>query len=79
MFTTLQNLQHHVWTLYGDSTMWVGTKIWAVPVAGISQGNEAGPQIWVVVSTPILNLLRQEGYGATFQALVSRDLIQFIR
>jgi len=78
MFTTLQNLQQYVWTLYGNSTMWVGTEIWVVPVAGIGQGNGAGPQIWAVVSTPILNLLRQEGYGAALQASVSGDLIQFI-
>ncbi len=57
MFTTLQNLQHHVQTFYGDSTVWVGMDIWAVPVLGIRQGNGAGPQIWAVVSTPILDLL----------------------
>jgi len=59
--------------------MWAGTEIWAVPVVGIGQGNGAGLQIWAVVSTPILNLLQQEGYGAAFQALVSGDLIQFVR
>ncbi len=58
--------------------MWVGTKIWAVPVAGIGQGNEAGPQIWVVVSTPILDLLQQEGYGTAFKAAISGDQIQFV-
>jgi len=71
MFTTIQNLQHHIRTLYGDSTMWAGTEIWAVPVVGIGQGNGAGPQIWAVVSTPILDLLRQEGYGTAFKATIS--------
>jgi len=78
MFTTIQNLQHHVWTLYRDSKLWAGTEIWVVPVAGIGQGNGAGPQIWAVVSAPILNLLRQEGYGAAFKAAISRDQIQFV-
>jgi len=77
MFTTIQNLQHHVWTLYGDSTLWAGTEIWAVLVPGIGQGNGARPQIWAVISTPILNLLRQEGYGAAFKATISSDQIQF--
>jgi len=78
-FTTIQNLQHHgVQTLYGDSTLWVGTEIWVVPVAGIGQGNGARPQIWVVISTPILNLLRQEGYGMAFKAAISSDQIQFV-
>jgi len=78
MFSMLQNLQHHVWTLYGDSTIWAGTKIWAVPVVGIGQGNGTGLQIWAVVSTPILDLLQEEGYGAAFKAVVSGDNIQFV-
>lgn len=32
---------------------------------GILQGNGAGPIIWAMVSTPILNKLKQQGYGAT--------------
>jgi len=71
MFTTLQNLQHHVRMFYRDSSTWEGNKVWAVLVAGIGQGNGAGPQIWAVVSTLILDLLRQEGYGAAFKAAVS--------
>jgi len=78
LFTTRQNLQHHVRMLYRDSTTWEGNKVWAVPVAGIGQGNGAGPQIWAVISTLILDLLWQEGYGAAFKAAVSGDQIQFI-
>jgi len=66
--------------LYGNSTIWEGNEIWAVPVAGIGQGNGAGPQIWAAVSTPILDLLGQEGYhGAAFKAVVSGNQIQFVR
>jgi len=78
MFSTLQNLQHHIQMIYGDSTIWEGNEIWAVPVAGIGQGNGTGPQIWAVVSTPILDLLCQEGYGAAFKAVVSGNQIQFV-
>jgi len=31
-----------------------------VPIHGIGQGNGAGPAIWTVVSTPLLNLLREK-------------------
>jgi len=58
--------------------MWAGTEIWAVPVVGIGQGNGAGLQIWAVVSSLILDLLRQEGYGAAFKAAISSDQIQFV-
>jgi len=78
MFTTLQNLQYHIRTLSDNSTIWARTEIWVVPVAGIGQGNGAGPQIWAVISTPILDLLRQEGYGAVFKAAISSNQIQFI-
>jgi len=78
MFKTIQNLQHHIRMLYRDLTMWARTEIWAVPVAGIGQGNGAGPQIWAVVSTPILNLLRQEGYRAAFKAAIGGNQIWFI-
>jgi len=45
MFTTFQNLHHHVCTLYGDSEVWGSTEIWGMPVSGIGQGNSTGPQI----------------------------------
>jgi len=78
MFLILQNLQHHVHMLYRDSTIWAGNEIWAVPVMGIGQGNGTGPQSRAVISTPILDLLWQEGYGAAFKAVMSSDQIQFI-
>jgi len=68
----------HPHPIQGLTTMRVGTEIWATPVAGIGQGNRAGLQIWAVVSTPILNLLRQEGYGVTFKASISGDKIHFM-
>jgi len=61
---------------HGNSTMWAGTKIWAVPVMGIGQGNGAGPQIWVVVSTLILDFLWQEQHGTAFKAAISGNQIQ---
>jgi len=78
MFTTLQNLHHHVRTLYGNSEVWGSTNIWGVQVSGIGQGNGAGPQIWAVVSTPILDLLCQEKFRAAFKASISNNHIAFI-
>jgi len=78
MFTTLQNLHHHVHTLYRDSEIWGSTNIWGVPVSGIGQGNGARPQMWAVVSTPILNLMCHEGFGAAFKASISNNTISFV-
>jgi hypothetical protein len=35
-------------------------------------------QIWAVVSTPVLNMLRHEGYGAYFPPPVTDNTITFI-
>jgi len=58
--------------------VWGSTDIWGVLVSRIGQGNGAGPQIWAVVSTPILDLLRQEGFDTTFKASISNNIISFI-
>ena len=61
MFTTIQRLDHYIRTVYGDSKLSFSGKLWTVPIQGVGQGNGAGPQIWAVVSTPVLNMLRAEG------------------
>jgi hypothetical protein len=61
--TTLQEAVHFVRTGYGDSKSSYGGPVWIVPIHGIVQGNGAGPDIWVVVSTPLLNVLCQKGFG----------------
>jgi len=44
MVATLAQLQHHVWSVYGNSTSMQGQADWPEPVTGIGQGNGAGPQ-----------------------------------
>jgi hypothetical protein len=45
---------------------------------GVYQGNGAGPVIWAVVSSPVLQILRQEGYGAFFKAAISGEEIRLV-
>jgi hypothetical protein len=78
MFTTIQNLQHRIRTLHGDSELAFSGKLWAVPIQGMGQGNGAGPQIWAVVSTPVLNMLRHEGFGAYFRTAITGATISFV-
>jgi hypothetical protein len=65
MFDTIQHLEHHVRTVFGESSRGFRQQ-GNVPIQGVGQGNGAGPQIWALVSTPVLNMLRAEGLGATF-------------
>ena len=78
MFTTIQNLEHHVRTIYGDSTVSQGGTLWVLPVSGVGQGNGAGPSIWAVVSSPVLDMMRSMGFGAIFKTAMSGDKIQFV-
>ena len=61
MFTSIQNLQHRIRTVFGDSEVGFSGALYVVPIQGVGQGNGAGPQIWAVVSTPVLNMLRSLG------------------
>jgi len=61
MIKTLAQLQHHVHLAFGNSNSQAD---WSEPVAGIGQGNGAGLQIWVAVSTPLFKILMQDGFVA---------------
>lgn len=62
MSPIIKRTKHNVRTIYGDSTM----KYSALDCKGyhgILQGNGAGPCIWVMVSSPLLDHLRDTGHG----------------
>ena len=78
MFTTIQNLQHRIRTIFGDSEIGFSGATYVVPIQGVGQGNGAGPQIWAVVSTPVFNMLRSMGFGAYLKATISGDRVEFV-
>jgi len=78
LFTMLQDAFHRVCTGYGDSTQTYGGEVWLVPIHGIRQGNEAGPAIWAVVSSPLLNVLRAKGFGCEICCPLSQAFLKFV-
>jgi hypothetical protein len=68
---TLQNLEHFICTVYGDSEESYGGNLWVIPMQGVYQGNGAGTLIWVVVSSPLLDIIREEGFGTFFKTIIS--------
>jgi asparagine N-glycosylation enzyme membrane subunit Stt3 len=78
VFTTLQNLQHTVRTIYGDSKSEYGVILWAVPYSDVGQGNGAGTVIWEVVSTPVLKMIKDEGFGFMYKTSIERKEIHFV-
>jgi len=73
MIATLAQLKHHVRSAFGNSSISQGQEDWPEPAAGIGQGNGASPQIWAAVSTPLFEILREEGFVATFICALSKQ------
>jgi hypothetical protein len=65
MFDTIDQMRHYIRTAAGDSTTFYPSDIYSVRLHGILQGNGAGPFIWALVSTPILDRMRDKGHGVT--------------
>jgi hypothetical protein len=78
LFTTLQDAIHKVRTGFGDSQAHYGGPVWLVPIHGIGQGNGAGPSIWAIVSTPLLNVLRSKGFGCEVLCPLSSQFFKFV-
>ena len=71
-------MEHTVRTIYGDSETGYGGTLWVVPAHGLGQGNGAGPTIWAVVSTPLLNQMRKRGFGFFYLTCISNDELHFV-
>jgi hypothetical protein len=78
VFTTLQNLHHTVRKIYGDSKYGYGGTLWAVPYSGVGQGNGAGPAIWAVVITPVLKMMKDEGFGFMYKTIIEGKQLHFV-
>ena len=61
LFSTIRDMKHFIRTSYGDSRDSYTEQ--DVPFHGILQGNGAGPTIWAMVSTPLLDRMRDNGHG----------------
>lgn len=61
MFQTLQELNHHVRTAFGEKIQGYGAL--GIPLHGVGQGNGAGPAIWLAITIPLVEMLRKAGFG----------------
>ena len=73
MLECIQEMKHNVRTGYGISDETFDTRDLEEKLQGILQGNGAAPTTWVLISTPLLNLLRKKGYGRKFCSPISNE------
>jgi hypothetical protein len=76
MFGTLAKVQHYIRTTYGDSDS--SYTCIEIPFQGCYQGNGAGPGIWLLVSIPIINMLKTAGFGFSVRTVLSQEEFSFV-
>ena len=73
MLETIQLMKHHIRTNYGDSVFTMTSSGTLIPYQGVLQGNGASPATWVIISAPLLEMLRTAGNGGHFVSPISKD------
>jgi hypothetical protein len=76
MFGTFAKAEHYIRTTYGNSS--TSYRCLRIPFQGINQGNGAGPGIWLLVSIPIINMLKAAGFGFSVQTVITGDKFLFV-
>ena len=74
----IQHLKHHMQTICGDSSICFNGMLCMAPIQGVGQGNGTGPQIWAVVSTPVLEMMQAQGHLCHFRTAITGEEIRFI-
>jgi hypothetical protein len=72
---SILEMQHRVRTCYGDSDTYYGGDRWKLKPHGCGQGNGYGPALWACISSPLLHILRNKGYGTKLQEPITRQPI----
>ena len=76
MFGTLAQVHHYVRTNFGDSS--TSYACIEIPFQGVYQGNGAGPGIWLLVSIPIINMLKARGFGFKVTNVMTHEHFSFV-
>ena len=71
MINTIQLMSHRIHSAYGASIGY-GPEDWNHPFQGILQGNQFGPPSWAIVSSPMFDMLRHEGFGLRLTSPLSK-------
>jgi hypothetical protein len=73
-------MKHYVQTIFGDSKHYYRGEKWeseeGILPHGNGQGNGNGPSLWSCISSPLLNILREEGFGITFETPMTHQVLR---
>jgi len=72
MITTIQQMQHHIRTAFGESERSYGPNSSGPPPQGLIQGNGAAPAAWSAITAILVDCMKGEGYGYEAWAPISQ-------
>ena len=73
MLLTIQKMKHYIRTGYGNSIFYLNNDNSLTPFQGVLQGCGSSPTTWVIVSTPLLNMLRTANNGSYITSAISNS------
>ena len=64
--------------VFGDLTFTYRGKDWPHPSHGNGQGNSSGPALWTCISSPLFDILREQGYGIHLRGPISATHLHIV-
>ena len=68
-------MRYVIRTVFGDSELSYGGDKWEQTPHGMGQGNGCAPAVWNAISSPLFEILREEGYGMEIIAPIAATLL----
>ena len=78
MIHAIQTMTHYVRTAFGDSEDSYGYDPNLPPLMGLLQGNGASGTGWQVISSIIVDIMREAGFGLELWSAISKEAIRFV-
>ena len=73
---TLVEMKINIKTAHGVSAINYGGEEWDIWLHGIGQGNGYSPAIWALISYPLLQIMRNQGYGTYIHLPITKESLK---
>jgi hypothetical protein len=78
MLETIQEMEHHIRTAFGDSKGSYGCNESQPPPQGILQGSGADPTGWAAIAAVITKAMQDQGFGYNAWLLIRQRAIAIV-
>jgi hypothetical protein len=78
MLETIQEMEHHIRTAFGDSEGSYGGNDVQPPPQGILQGSGSGPAGWASIAAVVTKAMRDQGFGYDVWSLIRQRAITIV-